>query len=1245
MKLFIYIQSFCLMELLEMFKEHSPDDTTNNITSTTCNICNQTMHQKNLQRHMIKHNKPCRICNQQCTTIKERNKHEKQCRQKIRISHFEEDFQTSFECESAISNRFKVFSMEPFNDLDYSSSISINLQTIKQTLVKLLQRYSAMKFYIIFEASLKKEIGAATQEFGFHSSTLTILQNSNIDELMEKCEEKVNSSIDSFLRRGSGWIIQKFTNITLNVTEFRPCAGGTYLELPPCLKKKKKSLLNIQNNDDKCIVWCITAALYPSNDHHASRTKTYKQHFDKINIKNVPFPTTIMNIPMLEKNNNLRINVYGFDHDPLKPKDQALNTGIFPCYISPFDYERTVNLLLISNEHKQHYILIKSLDALIRTKNKSLHSKHCERCLQAFSRKDLLDKHIVDCKQFKIERTIMPKETHIEFKNIKNQLEYPVIIVADIESVLVPTPQPHQNDNIKRPKRTCTINEHQPSGYAYKVISNVLPHLTKTVKVERHQGCIDTFINDLYSEYEKIKYIFNEPIPMKMTPEDSKTYQNSTHCHICEGLLNWKDEKNYVTRDHCHFTGKFRGAACNLCNIKLQIPKKIPVIFHGLRNYDGHLIIKSLAKKCKLSDVKVIPHTIEKFTTIYTKEFTFIDSYQHLSSSLSKLIDNLRAKGEENFQHLINEYPDSEVRKNLFKKGLYPYDYVSSFERFNDPIPLLKDFHNALTDTQPTIESYNELLETCHQLSITTLGQLHNHYVKLDVVLLADVITNYRTMALNEYKLDPLHYGTAPAFSYDAMLKFTKAKPELLYDPDMYLFMERGIRGGMSVVSHRLATANNKYLKEYDETRTKTSIFYTDCCNLYGYAMSQPLPYSNFQWLTDSEINNLDVMNYDVDLNHAMILEVDLHYPKHLHDSHSDYPLAPEQLTVTSDMLSPHSENFLHTQKIKYHMQRRLAPNLFDKEKYIVHIKSLQQYLSLGMILTRIHRAISFKQRSWLKPYIDFNTEKRRQATSEHEKNFFKLLINAIFGKMMENVRRYKNVRLIENERQHTFYSSKPQFKQFQIISDNLVTVELLKPEITLNKAIYCGLSILDLSKYRMFDFHYNYIKKHFKDSKLCFTDTDSMLYLLNTNDLYEDLKKIKDQLDLSTYPSHHQLYDTSRSGTPGFFKDETKSIPIREFCGLRAKCYSILVDNDKQKLARAGIKESIHKKLTHNRFLEVLKNNNSFDITQATINSKKHTLYTLRKTRTGLSAFDVKRYILNDGISTIPYGHFRISN
>ena len=749
-----------------------------------------------------------------------------------------------------------------------------------------------------------------------------------------------------------------------------------------------------------------------------------------------------------------------------------------------------------------------------------------------------------------------------------------------------------------------------------------------------------------------------------MTSEDLQTYKNATNCHICNESLNHLDEKNYTVRDHCHFTGKFRGAAHNSCNIKLRIPTKIPVVFHGLRNYDGHLIIKSLAKFVKqrnqdLSSIRVIPHTIEKFTAIFTKEFTFIDSCQHLNSSLEKLVDNLRKHGLENFQHLINEYPNPQVRKHLFKKGLYPYDYISSFERFNEPIPPLDKFENKLKDTKPSKKDYNELLETCKQLNIKTLGELHDHYVKLDVILLADVLANYRTMSIKEYKLDPLHYATAPAFSYDAMLKYTKAKPELLQDPDMYLFMERGIRGGVSVISHRLATANNKHLSDFNENEDEQYIFYTDCCNLYGYAMSQLLPYCNFRWLTLDEILNLDVMNFNADGDEGMILEVDLHYPQHLHDEHSDYPLAPEQFSITKDMLSTHTQSYLTSNEINFNKQTRLAPNLCDKERYIVHIKSLQQYISLGLVLKHIHRVVKFHQKAWLRPYIVFNTEKRRNSKSDQEKNYFKLLINSIFGKMMENVRRYKNVRLITNGRQHALYTSKPQFKQFQIVSENLVSVELVKPVITLNKAIYCGLSILDISKHRMYDFHYNYIKKFFKFLILCFTDTDSLLYLLRTNDLYKDLEKIKDQLDLSKYPPQHFLHDTSHKDTPGYFKDETHGIPIRQFCGLRAKCYSIMLEDDEdtlakldiakpkdfkpQKLATAGIQQTVHKKLTHDRFLDVLNQNSNFPITQRSINSKKHTLYTMKKTRTGLSALDIKRYILDDGIKTVAYGHYQI--
>ena len=515
------------------------------------------------------------------------------------------------------------------------------------------------------------------------------------------------------------------------------------------------------------------------------------------------------------------------------------------------------------------------------------------------------------------------------------------------------------------------------------------------------------------------------------------------------------------------------------------------MVFHGLRNYDGHLLIKELANFVdKLSDIFIIPNTIEKFTAIYTKEFCFIDSSQHLPGSLETLVKDLKDKGTQHFKHLADEYPNEEIRASLYKKGLYPYEYVSSFERFDDPIPERADFKNSLNNTIPSEEEYNDLLQTCNLLNIQTVGELHDHYVSLDVILLADLITSYRAMGLNEYKLDPLHYSTAPAFSYDAMLKFTKAEPELLQDPDMYLFIENGIRGGMSVIPHRLASANNEFLKDYDDGKEQTSIFYTDCANLYGHAMMQPLPYSNFEWLTDKEIQNLNVKDYNANEDEGMILEVDIQYPQHLHDLHADYPLAPEQLVIKKEMLSQHSKDFLAEAKLTHSRQSRLAPNLYDKQKYIVHIKNLQLYLSLGLVLTKVHRGIKFVQKAWLKPYIDFNTEKRRSATSKQEKNFFKLLINAIFGKMMENVRRYKNVRLISNGRQHALYTNKPQFKRFQIINDDLVVCELIKPEATLDKAIYCGLSILDLSKHRMFDFHYNCILKNFPGSKLCFTDT-----------------------------------------------------------------------------------------------------------------------------------------------------------
>ena len=341
-----------------------------------------------------------------------------------------------------------------------------------------------------------------------------------------------------------------------------------------------------------------------------------------------------------------------------------------------------------------------------------------------------------------------------------------------------------------------------------------------------------------------------------------------------------------------------------------------------------------------------------------------------------------------------------------------------------------------------------------------------------------------------------IHFGTS--FSFDTCMKMTGVELTLLKNIEMYNFFEMGIRGGISVISQRHATADNRYCTSVSDS--ENYLLYIDANNLYGWAMSQKLPISNFEWcqITEDEIRCFKASS-DV----GYIIEVDLAVPKELHDYFNDYPPAPEPLEIRDDMISPISSSIRSNRGCnKRFKSTKLAPNLLDKRKYICHIRNLQLYLNLGMELTNIHRCLRFTQKAWIAPYIDFNTKKRQDATSEFKRSFHKLLNNRFFGKTMKNVRKRKNIVLIKKESQQRYQTSKPGFKRFTIFSNDLVGIELIKPKIILDKPIYAGASILDLSKLLMFGFYYKVLKMEYPGIKLVFTDTDSFLLNIPTNDL-----------------------------------------------------------------------------------------------------------------------------------------------
>ena len=314
-----------------------------------------------------------------------------------------------------------------------------------------------------------------------------------------------------------------------------------------------------------------------------------------------------------------------------------------------------------------------------------------------------------------------------------------------------------------------------------------------------------------------------------------------------------------------------------------------------------------------------------------------------------------------------------------------------------------------------------------------------------DTLVLADVFNNFRNMCLKEYELDPAHFLSLPGLAWQACLKKTDIELELLMDNDMLLMVEEGIRGGICHSKHRYAKANNKYMKNYDKNEESSYIQYLDANNLYGWAMFKKIPVNEFKWLNSNKINKEFIKNYNENNKKGYILEVDVKYPKKLLNLHSDLPFFPERMEINK--------------------RKKLVCNLYNKKKYVVQVNSLKQALNHGLKLKKIHRVIEFSQKAWLKPYIEMNTELRKLAKNDFEKDLFKLMNNLVFGKTMENIREHRDIKLVTTDKKRSKLVSEPNYHTINLISENFSIIEMKKTKIKMNKPIYLGLSILEISR------------------------------------------------------------------------------------------------------------------------------------------------------------------------------------
>ena len=494
-----------------------------------------------------------------------------------------------------------------------------------------LRKHRNTKVRMLMVCEMEKQITEKTNEESitsyehdkayFHSKTYINLEKTNVKVFLKEMIMEILGNIIIYQKKGSGWYFNEVIRLEIHIVEYKPMKGGSYIPLPEFITKKK-SIINIQNKDNKCFLWSILRYLHPVQMNEV-RLTDLKKYENDLNFKGIVFPVKVKDITKFEKQNPdlPGINVFSVND----------NNKIYPLRINQKDCQKSIDLFLYSEDEKQHYSLIKNFSRLVRsqiTKDTTRKLYFCKKCLSHYTKEELLKNHKSYCGNNETAAVIMPtKNSILKFKHHFKKLPLPFVIYADFECFTIPvnTCQPNPDKSF-----TQCYQKQEPSGYCLYLktldgMNTIFKPIVYTKKTP-DEDVSSKFIKHVVKLTHKIyQDYYKKPKPLNLTTEEEKEFQSATKCHICEEKLSVDNESNeiYKVRDHCHFTGKYRGAAHNECNLKCRKPLILPVIFHSLQGYDAHLFIKQLAKVP--GDLFSIPTTEEKYITF--SKFIAVDQY------------------------------------------------------------------------------------------------------------------------------------------------------------------------------------------------------------------------------------------------------------------------------------------------------------------------------------------------------------------------------------------------------------------------------------------------------------------------------------------------------------------------------------------------------------------------------------------------------------------------------------------
>ena len=560
-------------------------------------------------------------------------------------------------------------------------------------------------------------------------------------EIVEEMIREMIEAMENYNKRGSNWIFKRVIRLDVNFVRWKPLGGSAHIPMPEKLASKK-AVINMKNQDEFCFKWCVARAANMVESHPERITEDLRKQAEKFDWTNCKFPMTLDKIKFFEKRNNLSVNVYEW------------NGHVVPLIVTKEEKPFHVDLVFLTKGDQAHFALIKNFSRFASSEKEKNKRYFCKRCLNSFPRVESLEKHKEICGEFAAAKIELPGGKCF-FKNWERMMHVPVVVYADFESIL----RPCHKDN--------KTHEHIPCGFCFHLVSPFLEMepVLKRSENETNQLPQD-FLRELISRVKKAHLSLPKKEMVPLSSEEWKKFHESEVCWLCKGKFGEKSLSK--VRDHCHYTGKFRGAAHQSCNLKFQRPKFTPVFFHNLQNYDAHLFVRALGLMDEVLSISCIPNNDEKYISFSLKfelnriikwdlrkeewievvvkhEIRFLDSFKFTLSGLDGLVKNLSREDLKETARFFGEKIDL-----VSRKGVYPYEFMDDFEKFKkQSLPKKTSFFSRLKQEKVSDEDFFHAQKVWKEFELKNMGDYHDLYLKTDVLLLADVLENFRNLCKN----------------------------------------------------------------------------------------------------------------------------------------------------------------------------------------------------------------------------------------------------------------------------------------------------------------------------------------------------------------------------------------------------------------------------------------------------------------------------------------------------------------